>query len=392
MFGFAIQKQEQTGPESWAGVWNLETGQEMRQIKLPWPDVQAIALNPDGSTFVCARSAFDANAVPQEWVMEVAAWKVKTGKEQFKFKTSGGPVTGATYSPDGRILLVSTQSSLLWIADTETGGGRKLLPVAQGFGTFGALSFAPDGHTFAIAVQHNDPSGSIASKILVFEAASQSLRQEFSGHAAPINSLTYSADGKTLGSTSNDTTALLWDLTGIDPDKPPSDKLDRKELDALWEKLNEPIASDAFAALVRLASAPGDTTAFLREHLKPADGTERPSEEQIAKWIKNLDNDDFTAREQASADLARAGKLAEAQLKKAQDSNPSTETAVRIKRLLENIESFDEAKIILRPMRALEVLERIGTAEAREVVDNLSGGNGDAALTRAAKAALQRMR
>jgi hypothetical protein len=43
-------------------------------------------------------------------------------------------------------------------------------------------------------------------------------------------------------------------------------------------------------------------------------------------------------------------------------------------------------------MRAIEVLERIGTPEAKEVVKKLAGGREDAALTVAAKRTLERMR
>jgi hypothetical protein len=45
----------------------------------------------------------------------------------------------------------------------------------------------------------------------------------------------------------------------------------------------------------------------------------------------------------------------------------------------------------LRQLRAIEVLERAGTAQAKKILSKLAGGAPDARLTREAKAALERL-
>jgi hypothetical protein len=45
---------------------------------------------------------------------------------------------------------------------------------------------------------------------------------------------------------------------------------------------------------------------------------------------------------------------------------------------------------VLRDLRSLEVLERIGTPEAKKVVEAVAKGHADALLTREAKLALDR--
>jgi hypothetical protein len=45
---------------------------------------------------------------------------------------------------------------------------------------------------------------------------------------------------------------------------------------------------------------------------------------------------------------------------------------------------------MLRPRRAVEVLERAGTAEARQLLEHLAEGEPEAFLTREARAALDR--
>jgi hypothetical protein len=46
---------------------------------------------------------------------------------------------------------------------------------------------------------------------------------------------------------------------------------------------------------------------------------------------------------------------------------------------------------VLRELRAVWILERIGTPPAREVLEKLAGGFPDAPLTRDAKASIQRL-
>jgi hypothetical protein len=46
---------------------------------------------------------------------------------------------------------------------------------------------------------------------------------------------------------------------------------------------------------------------------------------------------------------------------------------------------------MVRPTRALELFEHLGTAEARQVLQDLARGDPDAPLTRQAKATLKRL-
>jgi len=130
---------------------------------------------------------------------------------------------------------------------------------------------------------------------------------------------------------------------------------------------------------------------YLGEHLQAAGGAEPPSKDQIAKWNKELDNDNFDTREKAGARLLEAGKAARDALTKALEGRPSAEASQRIKQVLDKLTDRDEAAAILRPLRALEVLERIGTPEAKEIIKKLADGKADAALTVAAKESLKRL-
>jgi hypothetical protein len=111
----------------------------------------------------------------------------------------------------------------------------------------------------------------------------------------------------------------------------------------------------------------------------------------IDKMIAQLDHDDFTRREQASKFLGEAGKAAEPALTKALAAQPSSEKKRRLVELLEALKPAGPTLEMVRPTRALEVLERLGTAEARQLLEELAKGDKNAQLTQDAKATLKRL-
>jgi hypothetical protein len=107
--------------------------------------------------------------------------------------------------------------------------------------------------------------------------------------------------------------------------------------------------------------------------------------------VADLDHDQFAVREKAMAELEMLGEWAEPALRKILESDPSTETRRRVERLLEQLDRLTVAGGRLRTLRAIEVLEHIGTPEARRVLEMLAGGFSGSRVTREAKAALDRL-
>ncbi len=105
--------------------------------------------------------------------------------------------------------------------------------------------------------------------------------------------------------------------------------------------------------------------------------------------IADLDADDFDRREAATKELAVAGPQAEPALRKALEENPSPEVRSRIGRLLRSLNNWVVTDPdALRAIRAIWVLERIGTPEARTVLEDLAQGAPEVRQTQEAKAAL----
>ena len=114
-------------------------------------------------------------------------------------------------------------------------------------------------------------------------------------------------------------------------------------------------------------------------------------QEQIDRWVKDLNHARFTIREQAANELEKRIDLVAPALRKVLADRPSLEMRRRLTQLLDLADSVRWRGEALRSLRAVEVLERIGSAEARSVLATIADGAPGGRLTREAKASLQRL-
>jgi hypothetical protein len=220
--------------------------------------------------------------------------------------------------------------------------------------------------------------------VQVWETASGSIRHTFTGHALDTLAVAFSPDGRLLASGSADATVILWDV-GTAP-IPSELRMARPEL--LWERLAHPDAVEAHPAMRVLIARPADAVAVIGKNLGPAlPAKVGPAE--IKHWIARLGADKFRDRQEATATLMDLGPEAEGLLKDALAAGPSLEVKRRLERLLTSIKAGPTPDQI-RAVRAAEVLERVGTPEARSLLRRLAGGRPTHPLTEDAKAALRR--
>jgi hypothetical protein len=137
-----------------------------------------------------------------------------------------------------------------------------------------------------------------------------------------------------------------------------------------------------------LARGPQDALAFLNNNLRPAAA---PDPGRLAGLLADLGSDSFEAREKAAEALRQLGESAGPALRKALGGPASPETRRRARQLLDELAGPVTSPGAVRAIRAAEVLEHIGTAEARRLLRALAGGDPAARLTREAKASLERL-
>jgi hypothetical protein len=130
--------------------------------------------------------------------------------------------------------------------------------------------------------------------------------------------------------------------------------------------------------------------ALIGENIKPA-SREAGGPVVIKRLIAQLDAKTYRDREAATKALTELGLEAAELLKDALAGNPSVEAEKRLKDILTAIAQARPTPDTIRAARAVEVLERIGTPEAKAVLRNLAAGRPGHSLTEDAKASLVRL-
>jgi hypothetical protein len=372
-----------------------------------------VAFSPDGQTVVtnlgAGGGAMMANPYggPPAGNSRLQMWDVATGKATRQITLpSQGEVLNLAYSPDGRLLAVENadQTISLWeVASGKERGklgkavqagavqpGAQMNVVVAGAGlgmptqvasNATTMVFSPDGGLLAA----RGPGHSIR----VWDVVAGKEIGKFKGHEGPATALAFASDGKTLASGSSDTTILIWNAAGLkrEPRLPAGD-LEAKQVDTLWTNLAGDDAGKAFQSILALAAAPKQAVALLRERLQAAAPVDPKTLERL---VTDLDSDKYNVRQKATEELHKLGELAIPALQKLLAGQPSLETRRRAESLLEKLIGGVLTPEQVRMVRAVEVLEKVGTPEARQVLETLAGGAPGALPTRQAQAVLDRM-
>jgi WD40 repeat protein len=195
-------------------------------------------------------------------------------------------------------------------------------------------------------------------------------------------------DGQKAITDAADGTGFVWDLGAFSVERL-TVATTGADWTAWWADLLQPDAGAAYAGVWRFSEAPQDAVVqFLGARLKPVKG---PDPVALKRWIADLGDEDFKTREAAQKQLADLGTLAKADLLRAVNGHESQEVRHRARELLDHMPLPIPKGESLRTVRAIGLLERIGTAEARKVLAMLASGVSSSPETEEAKVALERL-
>jgi WD40 repeat protein len=405
--------------------WATADGKSVRQFGCKAEALHTAAFSPDGSMLASVpgfQGEFSGTAT-------VRVFRVASGKEavtldlkkQVTQRDDNGLIGlhcwAITFSADGRLLATSesiqTQGLRVILGNHtvrvwELATGKQVLQ-ATGLGVMTRrLAFSPDGRLLAHGHGRMQGWGQGSEQTLVLRdiSAAADLQQvvtdkgevmcmhsgvqlrQFQGHAGDLTCVAFAPDGKTLLTAGGDGTLVAWKVAAFAPPAPGPQRVDlpAKELQTLWERLAGSDAALGHQAVGRLALAPEAVVPFLKERLKPAPGADP---KRVALLIAALEEKNFGVRQKAFNELAGYAEQVEDALRKALPEQRSLEAQRRIQQLLDRIDSAGLSPEHLRTLRALTLLERIATPEARRVLEALAAG-APTRLTREARASLER--
>lgn len=402
-------------------LWDVSTGKELYAFTGEAGQVEVVAFLPDGKTAVSmSRQRIERLGVQRREV-QVRLWDVATGKPVPGIGEPSLMMDAVAFSGDGRLLA----TGMNWIQLWDVLGRRRLAELPGDNACVYALALSPDGRLLAVALynqwlrQHELSVHETASGQELYRLAAQSRcpvavslaftdrllaaagvdgtvrlwdmgsgeeLQPLRGHLGAVFSLSFTRDGRRLVSGSQDTTALVWDVSCLAP-PPTAAPLEAGALPTLWSDLAAD-APKAHRAASRLLGDSAQAIPFLSARLR----THRPPDsKQIARLVADLDDERFAVREQAAAELLKIGRQAGPALGRALEGKPSAEFRFRAEGLLAAFANPWPLPGELRLLRTLAILERFATSDARQVIAELANGPEDSRVTQQAAACLERL-
>jgi WD40 repeat protein len=387
-------------------LWDVATGEQLASLYDARETASAAAFAPDGRTLVVAATDHSLDR-----------WDLDTLETTPLIRGHTTEVVGVAFAASGRELHTwSAAEALRW--DTETGrllgtasgerpqrpkivtspGGKYRITVDPDKSVFPSLAVVATGKEVELAGALRSVRAAAFSrddKILVaagsdgnitlWETDSGQVLADFKARQFGVNCVAFAPDGRTFATGGEDTTVLIWSLTACGAALTERwRKPDADDLENMWKALFAENGEDAFAAMRGLTAAPKKAVPLLRSKLPPPVNLAR-----IKGFVAQLDADDFETREKASQELERLGRDAEQALRDARAGKPSAEMRRRIDDLLSNLQG-DDAPRVRCWLRAIFVLEQIGTPEAREILKLLAEGDRVAKAAEDARAALKR--
>jgi WD40 repeat protein len=415
-------------------VWDARTRKLRRQFRGAPRDVSCCALSPDGK-LVAALGSSDSL---------IRLFRTADGTEARRPEGTEGRVSRLAFSPDGRLLAVGSDrrparreesprtEGVVRLLDVETGG--EVAKFEGHLGEIGVLTFSPDGRTLAVSAADD-------GALHLYELCSRARRAEWRIAAKPrfafernelftaafshsggllavggwdrtvylwdvraaravwrspqrdstVRGLAFHGD-RLLASGGGSGVALVWDVNALLGSRPaPAGELSAAQLESLWAELASADARQAFDAVRRLGGAPKQGVALLAARLKPVVLPQEVAN-RIDRLIADLDSDIFATREEASKGLLALREVAVPALRRAAEGTPSPEVRRRANAVLAQLKAPTLPDETLRSVRAVEVLEHIGTADAIALLRRLTGGARGTPLTQEALAALGRLR
>jgi RNA polymerase sigma factor (sigma-70 family) len=360
-------------------LWDVATGREVRHLQGNQSRIDAVAFSPDSKLLACGFGLPD---------MTIRLWEVATGKEvqRWDSRHKGHGTTAIIFSPDGKSIATGDGMEVgVWAAET----GRELARFRAYLND--AAVFSPSGRVLAFSdisdKGSNEKDSARNCMIELREVRSGEKIQRIDTPQGRVRTLAFSRDGRSLASGGNDSTIIIWDLTGrAQDDKRKSAALTAKHLQELWVDLAGD-AAIAERALWTLTQASQESMPCLKAWLAPVAPADA---QQVANLLADLGSDQYTERGQAAIALQHLGEAAEGAIRKALDSKPSLEVHRRLERILEH-DKHGKEKEVVRRLRAIEAVEHIGTREARQLLASLAKGAPNPAVAQAAEAACQRL-
>jgi hypothetical protein len=357
--------------------WDTSRRKQLFQRQLAYESSERdLAVSPDATVF----------ALPGTMREPMRLEDVETGELLLTFPIHKRRDHPLAFSADGRLLLSHalplapplargfTRTLHLWEVLTASELLASPIPIASH-----EAAVSADGRLLAAISPERE--------ILLWDLKKDKELQRFKDFGSGVSSLVFSPDSRRLVSCLYDSTLLVWEVPPLDSE--PAGKLGSDKVTQAWSELAGPDAARAFRARWTLVSAPEQAIPLLRKHLHPAQSAEP---QRLRRLLADLQSEQFDVREKAQKELEALGDVAEPALRQTLANKPPLEVRRRVEAVLERLRGPVTRPELLQSLRAVALLECIGTPDAQRLLEQLAKGAPEARLTREASASLERLK
>jgi RNA polymerase sigma factor (sigma-70 family) len=362
-----------TGTGDWRGPVSLGLRQE-------WPDRHDLIAS--------------AVAAPGD-TLDVLVWRTGSGFRHLLFQADSlkqliernatekplGPGQ-AVFSPDGRLWApCETSFEGVW----ETCTGKCVFSKELRDPPFHRLWFSPNSRLVLIA------EGWDRAFLSIRDLIQGTVIRRLGPLDGPVRSVAFSRDGRKLATGFDNGAILVWDLASLGISvKGPTYRVSTDQLEQWWGALGEANVAGFRASWMMVDSAE-QALPLLAERLRPVVHADPAI---VREFIARLHGGTTAERDLAWAKLQRLGSEAEPEIRRTLAAGVSPEMRDRLEASLMALPGqvhFPPPGERLRRLRAVAVLERIGTPAACQILEKLASGLQGAEQTVQAQAALKRL-
>jgi WD40 repeat protein len=351
--------------------WDLATSRQERAWSIP-KEMYPVSVLPDGKTVLATLQdgtirKYDVDSRREQTLGRQKAWG------------------WLALSRDARLLASWKRTPNAPISIWEVVSGQEIAVLKGHQRAAATLAWSRDGRFVASGDQRTslqEPFG--AQSVRLWNVATGKQLAWFGNLKADVTALEFAPNGTVLAGGLGDGTIWIWDISRH---YGPTLELERDELESRWTDLAVRSAGKAHRAVGDLVSAARISVPFLAERLRPA---VNPDPERIEQLVANLGSDSYAIRQAAAKELEKGDAQVIMLLQEALKSSVSLEASLRLKKILNTITDSPGSET-LRTIRAITVLERIGSPNARAILRRLASGAAVARETEEANASMQRL-
>jgi WD40 repeat protein len=363
----------------WVNVWDVGPRRLKYQIKgAHEKEIWTLDCSPDGQSI--ATGSFDG---------AVAVWSTTTGQARFIEKAHQSLVRGVRFSADGMRLASAANDDQIIVWETATG---KIVRAFDSGWAVSSVDFCQRGRVLV--------AGHYYDRLDLWDIGTGKKIETLRTRPGPYTSdVVVDPSGRRLWTAHSDAVVRQWDLAVLLEHVPAlsNRSLTPAEAEQQWLMLADSDPAVANDAVWNLAAG-GDAAMTLLRDKFAAELDEKKqhiSDQEVRQLIRDLDDDRFQTRQDATERLYELGPLILPKLKTALSRATSSEVRFRLKNVIQQVNTVDPltnlSKEDLRLARGIQILTYLRTPAALDLLQSIEQDDARRLSTRQARAALARL-